>query len=119
MQTLKRARFLLILGLGLMLLGALDPLEGSVVIAAGSIIAAWGGWLGPGRGRTLHYWAAAMIVAGVALMFGWTAIGGFGGETGWSIWWGLTLLPYPIGWVLGLVAAVRMLRRRPEQLAHA
>jgi hypothetical protein len=106
------------IGLGLMLLGALDPLEGSVVIVAGSLIAAFGGWLGPGRGRSLHYWAAALIVFGVALMFGWSAIGGIGGETDWSIWWALTLLPYPIGWVLGLIATVRMLRRPPETGRH-
>jgi hypothetical protein len=55
----------------------------------------------------------ALIAVGVAALFGLSAIGGFGGPSGRSMWWGLLLLPYPIGWVIGLLGAVQCLRAKP------
>ena len=50
-------------------------------------------------------------------MFGMSALGGVGGTSGRSIWWILLCLPYPIGWVLGLVGAARKLREpRPASV---
>ena len=55
-------------------------------------------------------------------MFALSAVGGIGGKSGHSIWWGLLLLPYPAGWLMALVGAVvglvRMFRGRGQQ-AHA
>jgi hypothetical protein len=42
--------------------------------------------------------------------------GGFGGTTGLSVWWASTLLPYPVGWFIALVAGIRTVgefNRRP------
>lgn len=114
MKTLLSPRTLLITGLVLMVVGAIDPLEGSVVIVLGSAIATLGGVLARGHRRVMLAWAFLLIVIGVGLMFGISALGGFGGTSGRSLWWALILLPYPIGWVLGLVAIAMMLRRRPE-----
>jgi hypothetical protein len=94
-----------------MLAGALDPLEGSVVILAGSAVAALGALLGRGHRRALQAWAFVLIAVGVGSMFGMSALGGVGGTSGHSIWWLLILLPYPIGWLLGLVAVTGMLRK--------
>ena len=104
-------RILIIIGLVLMIFGFLDPLEGSLIIAPGSGIAALGAFLAEGRGRKLSYWGCGLTVLGVAILWGLSAIGGIGGDTGRSMWWGLLLLPYPIGWIMGLVGAVRSLKK--------
>ena len=52
-----------------------------------------------------------LIAFGVGAMFVLSAIGGFGGTRGPSMWWGLLILPYPIGWVMGLVSLVFRLVR--------
>lgn len=39
-----------------------------------------------------------------------SAIGGIRGNTGRSVWWALALMPYPVGWLLGLVFGMRRLR---------
>ena len=102
-------------GLVAMLVGAIDPLEGSPGIVAGIAVAGCGAWLGERRGLRLLVWGLVLAAAGVAIMFGLSAIGGFGGQTGRSIWWGVLLLPYPIGWLLGLVGAGLALRRPSRQ----
>lgn len=110
-MTRNQSRWLLIAGLVLMVAGVLDPLEGSVVILGGSALAALGA-VQTRTGYRLSVAAAALIATGVAALFGMSALGGVGGDTGRSIWWLLLCLPYPIGWVLGLVGATRKLRER-------
>jgi hypothetical protein len=109
-MTIRRSRVLAISGLVLMLLGALDPLEGSVVILAGSALAAVGAFLGRVRSYRLALTALALVAVGVAALFGLSALGGVGGNTGRSLWWLLLCVPYPVGWALGLVGAAQQLR---------
>jgi hypothetical protein len=101
---------LVIVGFGAMLLGALDPLEGSLLILPGSGIVSLGAVLGRSRFRKLLGVAFALVLLGVAIMFGISALGGVGGSTGRSLWWALLVLPYPAGWVLGVVGVVRRFR---------
>ncbi len=103
-------RILLIAGLVAMLLGAADPLEGSLVILPGSGMVALGALLGKTRHRGFLAWAFVFVAVGVGVMWGLSAIGGIGGSTGRSLWWVLLLVPYAVGWVMGLVGAVRTLR---------
>jgi hypothetical protein len=98
-----------IVGLALMVLGVVDPLEGSVVILVGSILVGVGASLSRTRYR-LPVTALVLIAVGVGAMFGMSTLGGVGGNTGRSIWWLLLCLPYPIGWILGLIGAVSTLR---------
>jgi hypothetical protein len=44
-------------------------------------------------------------------MFGLSAAGGFGGENGLSMWWGLFVLPYPLGLILALIGGIAGLIR--------
>jgi hypothetical protein len=93
-----------------MLIGAIDPLEGSLIIVAGTGMVALGGLLGRSRHRLLIYWSFVLVAVGVGVLWVLSAFGGIGGSTGRSMWWGLVILPYPVGWIMGLVGAIRRLR---------
>jgi len=101
-----------------MLAGALDPLEGSVVILVGSGLVALGTFLGNAGRSLLVYWICifTLIAAGVGAMFALSAIGGIGGSSGRSMWWGVPILPYPVGWIMGMVSLsarlIKSLRHR-------
>ena len=98
--------------------GAIDPLEGSVVILAGSMLLLGAEIVrGPERPRTRFWTIVLVLIAiGVAMMAALSSVGGIGGKSGRSWWWGLLLLPYPAGWLLGigglLAGFIRFLRRR-------
>jgi hypothetical protein len=96
--------------------GALDPMEGSVVVLAGSALAASGAHFGRLPRRKILCTAFGLIAIGVGALFGFSAIGGIGGNSGRSIWWSLTMVPYPVGWVMALVASISSVRSsRPLQ----
>jgi hypothetical protein len=111
MQAQPRlSQVLVIVGLIAMVLGAIDPLEGSVVILAGAGLAALGAFLGQSRRLRLLLLASSLLAVGVGALFAMSAVGGIGGKTGRSMWWALILLPYPVGWILGLTGVVLRLR---------
>lgn len=101
---------LLKLGVVLMIVATLDPMEGSIVIVTGIAMAAAAARAGRSPHRGALAAGFALAVFGVAALWGLSAMGGFGGDSGRSIWWGLTLLPYPIGWLIALVGGVRAWR---------
>ena len=109
-MKLDRSRALVIMGLVLMLGGALDPLEGSVVILLGSALVAAGAFTSRTHRYGVQLAALLLIATGVAALFGLSALGGVGGSTGRSFWWLLLCLPYPVGWVTGLIGAAAKLR---------
>ena len=107
-----------------MLLGTLDPLEGSLFILPGSGLVALGIYLGGKERKTVLYWTWAfiLIAVGVGAMFASSAIGGIGGKSGHSMWWGMLILPYPAGWLMalagGVAGLVRYFKGRGKE-AHA
>ncbi|NTW29139.1 MAG: hypothetical protein HGA39_07230 [Coriobacteriia bacterium] len=107
------SRILVVVGGIGMLLGAVDPLEGSVVILVGSAMVLLGILLGQEERRVLLYWAAvfALIALGVAAMVALSAVGGIGGTSGHSMWWGVLVLPYPVGWIMGMASLLFRLVR--------
>ena len=115
------SRILIIAGLAAMVLGALDPLEGSPVILLGIGLVALGARRSDSRNRTLLLWSLVLAAVGVGALFGLSALGGIGGNSGRSNWWALAILPYPVGWVTGLIGGIRSLReaRRPPVLPEA
>lgn len=90
-------------GIGLVV-GAIDPMEGSLVILPGSGLLALGAYLGQAERRMIAYRVGAfvLIAIGVAALWGFSAVGGFGGSSGRSMWWGTLILPYLIGWNMGI-----------------
>jgi hypothetical protein len=47
-----------------------------------------------------------MIVTGVFFMFYFSYRGGIGGTSGISWWWGLTMAPYPLGWLMDMILLI-------------
>lgn len=114
-------RILVTLGGMAMLLGALDPLEGSVVILFGSGLIVLGTFIAKSQRSVIRYWlwVFGLIAVGVAAMFVLSAFGGIGGKNGHSMWWGVLILPYPVGWLMALAGAllalIRFLKSRSQQ----
>ncbi len=87
-----------------MILGAVDPMEGSVIILPGSGLILLGTYLGNSERSLIIFrlWVFLLIAAGVAALWGFSFAGGIGGASGPSMWWGLLFLPYPIAWSVGV-----------------
>ena len=102
------SRILKVVGGVAMLVGTLDPMEGSVLILPGSGLVALGMYLGGKNRKTVLYWTWVfiLIAVGVGAMFALSAVGGIGGKSGHSMWWGVSILPYPLGWLMALLGAV-------------
>ena len=98
------SRILIVLGSIGMLVGAIDPMEGSVVILPGSLIVALGTFFNQSERHLFAYraWVFILIAIGVGALWGLSAVGGIGGKSGHSMWWGVLILPYLIGWSLGI-----------------
>jgi hypothetical protein len=98
------SRILIMAGSIGMLVGALDLMEGSLVILPGSGLVALGTVLGRSERRWIVYRVGVflLIALGVGAMWGMTQVGGIGGNSGHSNWWGLLVLPYLIGWSMGI-----------------
>ena len=102
------SRVLVIVGSIATLVGAIDPLEGSVIILVGSGLVALGTFLGKASHPMIVYWIVvfSLITIGIGFMYALSAAGGIGGHSGHSMWWGILVLPYPIGWVMGIISLV-------------
>jgi hypothetical protein len=87
-----------------MVVGAIDPMEGSLLILPGSALVALCAFLNGSKHRFLAYrvWVFILIAIGFGALWGLSAVGGFGGSTGRSMWWGALIMPLLIGWSMGI-----------------
>lgn len=99
-------RVLLVVGFVGMLIGAIDPLEGSLVILPATALVALGAVLAKSRYRKLLVTGLILVAGGVAALWGLSSLGGIGGDTGRSMGWAVVIAPYPVGWLLGLVGGI-------------
>ncbi len=105
MNARKRfSRLLLVVGGIAMLVGAVDPMEGSLLILPGSGLFALGTFLGQSERRLIAYRVCAfvLIAIGVGALWGLSLVGGIGGSSEVFPWWAVLMLPYPIGWSMGI-----------------
>ena len=58
------------------------------------------------RYRIVFYWSLILVAVGVVELGLLSSLGGIGGSRTHSIWWGLVVLPYPVGWILGLAGVI-------------
>ncbi|MCJ7758753.1 MAG: hypothetical protein MUP24_11485 [Gillisia sp.] len=95
-----------IIGVIALIIGVLDPLEGSVVIAAGSSLIALSTYLTKDRHWKIFLASLIMIIIGVFFLFYFSSLGGFGGTSTLSWWWGTLILPYPLGWLMSIILLI-------------
>ncbi len=114
------SRILFVIGSLAMLIGIIDPLEGSLIILPGSALVLLAVALSSSERRVLIYWiwVFALIGIGVGAIFALSSVGGFGGRSGRSMLWLVTILPYPIGWIMGMrgiiIRIVEVLKARHQ-----
>ena len=100
-------------GVVALILGAIDPLEGSLLIIAGSALLALATWLSRDRHWKIFLTSFIMIVVGVFAMFYLSSLGGFGGNSSLSWWWGTLILPYPLAWLATIILLIsRAVKKR-------
>jgi hypothetical protein len=87
-------------GVVALIVGAIDPMEGSVVIASGAILLGFAVNLSGDRHRRIFTLASALIVLGVAAVWVLSFFGGFHPTEEWG-WW-IAVAPYPVGWLLAM-----------------
>ncbi len=116
----KWSRGLSIAGLVLLLVGLIDPLEGFPVVLAGGVLAVIAARMATSRWLRLVAWGLGLAAVGSAAMVVLSWLGGIGGARGLPMVWGLVVLPYPVGLLLVLIAAVLLtidLFRAPRVIA--
>lgn len=110
----KISQILYIIGIIALIIGAIDPLEGSVVIAGGSVLIVIAAYLLKDTLRKLFLTSLVLILIGVAIMFYLSSLGGIGGSSSLSMYWGLTILPYPIGWLMAIITIIYKIVKRSK-----
>ncbi len=121
MRVLKgRDRVFVVVGVIGLLVGAIDPLEGSLLILPSAILLTVGVRRATGGlASRLATVGLVSIALGFTAMWVMTAIGGVGGSTGRSAWWALLALPMLPGWILSVTGGVMALRKRFGDERHA
>ena len=104
---MKWTRAIYIIGIIALIIGTIDPLEGSVLIMAGSALLALSAYVTSDRHTKIFSVSLIMIVIGVFFLFYFSSLGGFGGTSTLSWWWGLLILPFPMGWLIIVFILIR------------
>ena len=102
----KWTRIIYIIGIIALIIGLVDPLEGSIVIAGGSILLALSTFVTRDRHRKIFLLSMILIVNGVGSLFYLSSLGGFGDEAEISWWWRVIILPYPLGWLTAVILLI-------------
>jgi hypothetical protein len=105
-EKIKWPRIVYIIGIIALVIGMLDPLEGSVVITAGSMLIALSTYYIRDRHWKIFLVSMIMIAIGVSFLFYFSSLGGFGDKSTLSWWWGTLILPYPAGWLISIILLI-------------
>ena len=107
-------RLLFYLGIVLLIAGAVDPLEGSVIIASGSALLTLAIFQLRHRHRKKFLLSLVMILTGMLFMWLFSCLGGFGDNSGLAWGWAVLILPFPAGWLITCVLLLTDLRPKPK-----
>ncbi|MBS1537374.1 MAG: hypothetical protein JST20_06460 [Bacteroidetes bacterium] len=111
----KLTRVIYIIGVIGLLIGILDPMEGSIVIAFGSVFITISTYLTKDKYYKLFLISSLSILFGVFFLFYLSSLGGFGGKSTLSWWWGSLILPYPLGWLMSIIVLLIKTFKKTEK----
>lgn len=111
----KWSHIIYIAGVIALIIGAIDPLEGSVVVVTGSAFVALATYLSHDRHRKIFLLSFIMIAIGVGFMFYFSSLGGFDEGARLSWWWGSLILPYPAGWLMSIILLIKRVLAEQKQ----
>lgn len=113
-QTINWPKILYITGIVAFFAGTLDPLEGSVIIGLGCALMAYASFVAKNDHWKIFLISFIMVVVGVCFLFYFSSLGGFGGTSTLSWWWGLLMLPYPAGWILVVILLINRIAKKAK-----
>lgn len=113
-ERVKWYRVVFIIGVAATVIGAIDPMEGSVVIAMASICLALSTYYMRDRYAKIFIVAAIMVVFSVAALWYVSSLGGFDPKKEW--WWTVILIPYPVGWLISIITLIVRWVKREDRL---
>jgi hypothetical protein len=106
------------IAIALMILAAVDPMEGSIIIALTSIVLGFTAFKLNDRHRYAFAIISAFICFGVTCLWWVSSLGGFVPSKEW--WWIVALVPYPLGWlcfvVLMLYRWIRSIKKGNKEI---
>ena len=97
MKKPKLSRILFVIGVIALITGAIDPLEGSVIILFGGTLVTFVTYFTHDHQWKLFLIFDILIALGIFFLFYFSSLGGFG-KNAMSWWWFITVIPYPLGW---------------------
>ena len=118
MEAPKKIRLIHLTGLILLVIGTLDPMEGSVLIAVAALLFAIRAHLNKESLRKSFLITAIACLVGVLALFSISSFGGLGGEQGISWWCGLLILPYPASWLALIFLTIKSHRKRKAPVSQ-
>jgi hypothetical protein len=95
-----------LLGIIAMIIGAIDPLEGSIAIGIGSALLVVTTYVKHDRHWRIFLSSFVIIIFGIIFMFYLSSLGGFGGTSTLSWWWCILIAPYPLGWLITIITLI-------------
>lgn len=104
-MKLNWKKTLLITGVILFIAGMIDPLEGSIIIAIGSLMITIYSYLVNDRFKRYFMIAFVFIFLGILSMFYISSLGGIGEGALPKIWL-ISIAPYPVGWLMTVVLLI-------------
>ena len=105
-------KFIFYSGVVALILGIIDPLEGSVIIFCGGLLITISAWLSSMEQKYLFLSCTLLLAVGIFFLFYLSSLGGFGGDSGLAWGWSLLIIPYPAGWLVMTGLLIRLEVRR-------
>jgi hypothetical protein len=112
-ERIKWIRIVYIIGIVALVIGALDPLEGSVLITIGIGFISLTTYLMRDRHWKIFLCSLMMVLVGVGFMFFLSSLGGIGNSSNLSWWWGVLIVPYPLGWLMAIITLIVRAFKKP------
>lgn len=104
-----------IIGIIIFIAGTIDPLEGSVLILAGSFLFALSAYFSGDTYFKAFLTTFLSIGIGVIFLFYLSSLGGFDDQhLSWR--WSILILPYPVGWLLNIILLIKNARKRSKSI---